>query len=117
MRISAPRGEISLDSLESEQIIVNVFAGNPDDEVTNQLDDRSPVRMNHQIMTDPLVVEFFNAYKDIDEWVKAQECSHIWTAKMPFDIQEGSHLIKISTTDMFKNEFTAYQIFEAKKSK
>ena len=114
MRISAPRGEISFDSLESEQIIVNVFAGNPDDEVTYQLDDRPPVRMNHQIMTDPLVVEFFNAYKDIDEWVKAQECSHIWTAKMPFDLQEGSHMIKISTTDMFNNEFTAYQIFNIK---
>jgi len=114
MRISAPRGELLLDSLENEQIIVNVFAGNPDDEVAYQLDDRPTVRMNHQPMADPLVVEFFNAYKDIDEWVKAQECSHIWTAKMPADLQEGSHIIKISTTDMFNNKFSAYQIFEIK---
>ena len=111
MRISAPRGEISLDSLEGEQIIVNVFAGNPDDEIIYQLDDRPPVRMNHQIMEDPLVVEFFSAYKDIDEWVKPGESTHMWTAKMPTDLQEGSHIIKISTSDMFNNEFTAYQIF------
>jgi len=112
MRISAPRGEISLDSLESEEIIVNVFAGNPGDEVTYQLDDGPPVRMTNQIMTDPLVVDFFNAYGDIDDWIKPKESSHIWTAKIPSDLHEGSHMLKIVTTDMFNNEFTAYQIFE-----
>jgi len=114
MRISAPRGDISLDSLENEQIIVNVFAGNPDDEVTYQLDDGPPVRMTNQIMTDPLVVDFFNAYSDIDDWVRPKESSHIWTAKIPTDLQEGSHILKISTTDMFNNEFTTYQIFNIK---
>ncbi len=114
MRISAPRGEIALDSLESEEIIVNVFAGNPDDQVTYQLDDGPPVGMTNQIMADPLVVEFFHAYSDIDDWVKPKESSHIWTAKMPPDITEGSHIIKISTTDMFNNEFTSYQIFNIK---
>lgn len=114
MRISAPRGELSLDSLEGEQIIVNVFAGNPGDDVTYQLNKRPPVRMKNQVMTDPLVVDFFSAYKDIDAWVKPSESSHIWTAKIPSDIGEGSHIIKISTTDMFNNEFTAYQIFNIK---
>jgi len=114
MRISAPYGEISLDSLESEEIIVNVFAGNPSDRVEYQLDDRSPVRMNHQVMEDPLVLDFFNAYKEIDDWVKPKECTHIWTAKMPADLAEGSHLLKITTTDIFNEKFTAYQIFEIK---
>ena len=85
--------------------------------MTYQLDDSPPVRMANQVMTDPLVVEFFNAYSDIDDWVKPMESSHIWTAKMPSDLREGSHILKIATTDMFNNEFFAYQIFEAKKSK
>ena len=82
--------------------------------VSNQLDVGPTVRMNHQFMADPLVVEFFKAYKDIDEWVKPKECSHIWTSKMPADLQEGSHILEITTTDMFGEKFRAFQIFEIK---
>lgn len=114
LRVSAPRGEISRDSLENEQIIVNVFAGNPDDLVEYQLDDGPAVKMNHQIMIDPLVREFYSAYKDIDEWVKPGESHHMWTAEMPLDMEEGSHILKVSTTDSFGHTFHAYQIFEVK---
>jgi len=114
MRISAPRGEINLDSLDDRKIIVNVFAGNPDDVVEYQLDDRPAVRMNNRLMEDPLVVEFFNAYKEIDQWVKPTNSSHMWTADLPLDIQAGSHILKVRTTDMFSNEFKAFQIFEVK---
>jgi hypothetical protein len=114
MRISAPRGKISLDSLGNEQIIVNVFAAHPDDPVKYQVDDGPPQRMTNQIMIDPLVADFFNAYTEIDEWVKPRESSHIWTAILPADLEPGSHLMKITTTDRFNNEYEAYQIFEIK---
>jgi len=37
--------------------------------------------------------------------------SHIWTAELPSDLQEGSHIIKTTTFDMLKRRYTAYQIF------
>jgi len=117
MRVSAPGSEISLDSLENEKIIVNVFAGHPDDIVVYQLDNRPPVKMKNEVMEDPLVANFFNEYKDIDEWVKPSKSSHIWVAKLPTDLEEGSHIIKTTTTDMFNNTFTAYQFFEVIKNK
>ena len=80
----------------------------------NETQNSNLVGDNQHADIHPLVVEFFSAYKDIDEWVKPSESTHMWTAKMPTDLQEGSHIIKISTTDMFNNEFTAYQIFNIK---
>jgi hypothetical protein len=116
MRISAPAMQFSRDSLEKEQIIVNVFAGNPNDLVEFQLDDNSPIKMNHQNMIDPLMVPYFDAFKEFDEWkVKPRESSHMWTAKLPTDLKVGSHKIKITITDMFGNVFIAYRIFEVKK--
>ncbi len=116
MRISSPQGEIPLDSLENQRIIVNVFAGNPNDKVVYQLDDRPAVDMNNEVMKDPLVISFFKAYKDIDSWVKPSTTSHMWTEKLPEDLKVGSHILKITTTDMFGKTFTAYRIFEVEKN-
>jgi len=113
MRISAPAIQFSKDSLEKEQVIVNVFAGNPNHNVEFQLDDNPPVKMNHQNMIDPLMVPYFDAFKEFDEWkVKPSESMHMWVAKLPADLKVGSHKLKITTTDMFGNEFTAHRIFE-----
>jgi hypothetical protein len=115
MRISAPQMQFSIDSLELEKIIVNVFAGHPDDIVEYDLDHHPPVKMNYKIMKDPLMVEFFNSHKQLDEWpVNASESTHMWIADLPDDLNEGSHKIKITTTDMFGNTFSAHRIFEIK---
>jgi hypothetical protein len=115
MRISAPEMQISLDSLEQEQIIVNVFAGNKDDKVEYQLDGRSPVKMNHKVMKDPLMDKYFDAFKEFDEWpVKPSESTHMWIANLPSDLEEGSHKLKVTTTDMFGKVFVANRIFEVK---
>lgn len=96
---------------------MNVFAGNKDDKVVYQLDGRSPVKMKHQNMIDPLMIPYFEAHKELDEWpVNPSESTHMWTAKLPADLKTGSHKLKITTTDMFGKEFVSHRIFEVVKN-
>ncbi len=59
------------------------------------------------------MVPYFDAFKEFDEWkVIPSESTHMWIAKLPVDLKEGSHKLKITATDMFGNEFTVHRIFE-----
>jgi len=113
MRINSPIGTLSQPDLKNREINVNVFTGTPGTIVTYELDDGPKVTMERKVMKDPfftkLVAENPDSYKD---WMEPTDCSHIWVAPLPGDLEPGNHRLEITAKDHQGNVFTAYRLFE-----
>ncbi len=59
-----------------------------------RIGEREPIEMVRQILPDPFVEELFarNAAV-VKPWVKAENSSHIWTARLPSDLAPGAHRV------------------------
>jgi len=113
MRINSPIGTLSQPDLKNREINVNVFTGTPGTIVTYELDDGPKVTMERKVMKDPfftkLVAENPDSFKD---WMEPTDCSHIWVAPLPGDLEPGNHRLEITAKDHQGNVFTAYRLFE-----
>lgn len=111
--ISSPRGTIDKYNLDSVIIAANFFNGNNLSELTCQIDDSTPVKMERTIMKDPFAEQYFVKnrrfyYKWADVWLSG----HIWTVKLPSDLNSALHKIVVIVKDEYGGEYKQVGIFE-----
>ena len=93
---------IAQDSVGSTDLVVNVFDGGPRTSVEYRIGARAAVRMQPQRRQDPFVKEVFARNRSTKKsWVKAEPCSHIWVARLPADLEAGTHCIRVHVTDEY----------------
>jgi hypothetical protein len=93
---------IAQDKAGATDLVVNVFDGGPRTSVDYQIGERAPVRMERERRIDPFVKEVFARNQSTKKsWVKAEPCSHLWVARLPPDLEAGTHCIKVRVTDEY----------------
>ena len=58
--------------------------------------ERAPVEMIRTARPDPFVEEVFARNEATKKpWVKADDCSHLWTARLPGDLEPGTYPVVV----------------------
>ncbi len=114
VRISAPAGTVSKDSLAGKEIVVNVFDGNEKTVVECRIDAGDPYIMSRQITMDPFFKHIYAENKDLYlSWINPMRSVHIWTAPLlPEQMEPGYHTISVKVTNQWGNVYQASRIFE-----
>jgi hypothetical protein len=104
---------IAQDNAGATDLLVNVFDGGPRTSVVYQIGERRPVRMERERRIDPFVKEVFARNQATKKsWVKAEPCSHLWVARLPADIEAGTHCIKVQVTDEYGRQHHDHLVLE-----
>jgi hypothetical protein len=83
-------------TLGAATLIANVFDGGPKTKVTMRIGDRPPIVMAPRSMPDPFVEDLFARNEATKKpWIKAEPSSHIWTARLPRDLEVGAHRVVV----------------------
>jgi hypothetical protein len=90
----------SQDRLGTTNVVVNFFDGGPRTTVAYRIGDHPPVSMRSERRTDPFVKEVFAKNRATKKpWADVEPCSHIWSARLPADLEAGSHCIEVCVID------------------
>jgi hypothetical protein len=96
---------IPQDMLCTTGVIVNVFDGGPRTIVEYQIGEFGPVTMQREIRPDPFVQEVFSRNQTTKKpWAEVEPCSHIWTARLPANLETGTHCIMVRVIDEYGRE-------------
>jgi hypothetical protein len=94
-------------------VVVNVFDGGPRTSVEYRIGNRAPVAMQRVVRPDPFVHEVFARNEATKKpWVKAEPCSHIFTARLPIDLEAGTHCVAVRVLDEYGREHRDHLIVE-----
>jgi C terminal of Calcineurin-like phosphoesterase/N terminal of Calcineurin-like phosphoesterase len=94
-------------------VIVNVFDGGPRTSVEYRIGDRAAVAMQRVTRSDPFVHEVFARNEATKKpWVKAEPCSHIFAARLPADLEAGTHRVNVRVLDEYGREHRDHLIVE-----
>jgi len=95
------------DALSASTLIANVFDGGDKTKVTMTIGDRAPVQMIRRARPDPFVEEVFARNEATKKaWVKAEISSHIWTARLPGDLEPGAYRVVVEATNEYGRRVT-----------
>ena len=98
---------ISRAAVGATSIIANVFDAGPKTKVAMTIGDRAPIEMTRKSMPDPFVAEVFVRNETTKKpWIKAELCSHIWTARLPADLGVGAHRIVVNAIGEYGDEMS-----------
>jgi hypothetical protein len=87
------------DALQASTVIANVFDGGEKTKVKMVIGDRAPIEMIRRARPDPFVQEVFARNEATKKsWVKAEDSSHIWTARLPSDLTPGTYPVVVEAT-------------------
>ena len=104
---------VSVDALYATEVIVNVFDGGPKTTVDLTIGKAPPIAMMREARPDPLAQELFARNEATKKpWVKAENSSHIWTARLPCDLEPGPHTLALTVRDEYGRDFTEHAIVE-----
>ena len=104
---------ISVDTLHATEVIVNVFDGGPKTKVALTIGKAAPIAMTRDARPDPLASELFARNEATKKpWVKAENSSHIWTARLPSDLEPGSHTLTVTVQDEYGRAFSERAVVE-----
>jgi hypothetical protein len=105
--------DASIENLYATEVIVNVFDGGPKTKVDLAIGGAAPIAMTPDRRADPLANELFTRNEATKKsWVKAEICSHIWTARLPDSLKPGTHTLKVVIQDEYGREFTECAVLE-----
>ena len=94
-------------------LVVNVFDGGPRTSVEYRIGGRAPVKMERVSRPDPFVEEVFARNEATKKpWVKAEPSSHIWSARLPGDLEAGTHCIAVRAIDEYGREHRDHLVVE-----
>jgi hypothetical protein len=86
-------------TLGAARLIANVFDGGPKTKVVMRIGERAPIEMTRQTQPDPFVAELYARNAAVKKpWVKAEISSHIWTGRLPADLEVGAHRVIVDAT-------------------
>ncbi len=95
------------DALSASTLIANVFDGGDKSKVTMTIGDRAPVAMTRRARPDPFVEEVFARNEATKKsWVKAEVSSHIWTARLPSDLEPGAYRVIVEAINEYGRPVT-----------
>ena len=118
--------DILVNSLDTTNVLVNVFNGSEKSIVEMQIDKSDVWQPLSQTMAcDPANMQLYDQgpyleatinEKPLDEvfgWKmdKPSNSNHFWTSDLPQDLSAGTHTLTIKTKDMFGNTYQAHRIF------
>ena len=90
---SSPIGRATLGAAT---LVANVFDGGPKTKVTMRIGERPPIEMSPSRMPDPFVEDLYARNEATKKpWIKAEISSHIWTARLPHDLDVGAHRVVV----------------------
>ena len=94
-------------SLGAANLVANVFDGGPKTKVVMRIGERAPIEMTRHAAPDPFVVEVFARNEATKKpWVKAENCSHLWTARLPADLAAGAHRVVVEAVTEYGDVVT-----------
>ncbi len=95
------------EALSASTLIANVFDGGDKTKVTMTIGDRAPVPMTRRARPDPFVEEVFARNEATKKsWVKAEVSSHIWTARLPGDLEPGAYRVIVEAINEYGGTVT-----------
>ena len=104
---------IAQDRVFATNVVVNFFDGGPRTTVEYRVGPRAPIKMERITRSDPFVEEVFARNEATKKaWVKAEPSSHIWTARLPSDLEAGTHCIAVRVVDEYGREHNDHLIVE-----
>jgi hypothetical protein len=90
-----------------------VFDGGPRASVKYRIGGRAPVPMQRVRRPDPFVEEVFARNEATKKpWVKAEPSSHIFSARLPGDLETGTHCVAVRAVDEYGREHRDHLIVE-----
>jgi hypothetical protein len=94
-------------------LVVNFFDGGPRTLVEYRIGSRAPVKMARVSRPDPFVEEVFARNESTKKpWVKAERSSHIFVARLPGDLEAGTHCIAVRAVDEYRREHRDHLVLE-----
>lgn len=106
-------GRLTTDQLGAADLLVNVFDGGPDTDVSFAVNGGEPIPMTRVNEPDPAAHELFARHKDVKKpWVEAEITSHLWRADLPTDLPPGTHTVAVTATDEFGATHTSHRVVE-----
>jgi len=104
---------IARDNVFATDVIVNVFDGGPRTKVEYRIGKRAPGAMTHDTRPDPFVQEVFARNEATKKpWVKADPSSHVWVARLPADLDAGTHCVQVRAVDEYGREHRDHLVVE-----
>jgi len=101
------------DGVAAASVVVNFFDGGPRSALEYRIGARAPVKMERVRRPDPFVEEVFARNEATKKpWVKAEPSSHIWSARLPADLEAGTHLIAVRAIDEYGREHRDRPVLE-----
>ena len=84
------------DALSASTLVANVFDGGEKTKVKMVIGDRAPVEMVRTARPDPFVQDVFARNEATKKaWVKANDSSHVWVARLPGDLKPGTYPVVV----------------------
>lgn len=113
LRISDPPANISIDSLSTHFIYVNVFDGNDKTKVEISIDNGTAIKMNQTIEIDPLLIRNKDVRHNRGGWQPGPvQSTHLWKVSYPENLSAGKHLIKATCLLQNGKEYSTIKVFE-----
>jgi 3',5'-cyclic AMP phosphodiesterase CpdA len=104
---------IPQDSAFATNLMVNFFDGGPRTLIEYRIGERAPVQMQRVPRPDPFVEEVYARNEATKKpWVKAERSSHIFTARLPGDLEPGTHRIAVRAVDEYGREHRDHLVLE-----
>ncbi len=89
-------------ALGASTLIANVFDAGDRTNVTMTIGDKPPVAMVRTPRPDPFVEEVFARNEATKKaWVKAENSSHVWTARLPADLAPGAYRVEVEAVNEY----------------
>jgi C terminal of Calcineurin-like phosphoesterase/N terminal of Calcineurin-like phosphoesterase/Calcineurin-like phosphoesterase len=96
---------IQQDRVCMTDVVVNVFDGGPHTVVEYRIGEFGPVTMRQETRPDPFIQAVFAKNQATKKpWAEVEPCSHIWVARLPADLQAGTHCIMVRVLDEYGHE-------------
>jgi 3',5'-cyclic AMP phosphodiesterase CpdA len=110
LRIELPSGTISEND---DEIVVNVFNSSKHFTVVAEIDENKTVELKNKPGKDPFMEKSFNTFRDdYKSWASPSVSTQLWKGKLPGNLSEGWHKLKITAHDEYGRSFTSYAVFE-----
>jgi hypothetical protein len=106
-------GRFSVEAVPAAEVLVNLFDGGPNSEVSFRIDDGPELPMTRVHRADPYVIEYFARNEDSKKsWLQPSPSSHLWSADLPDDLEAGTYTVSVRAIDEFGREHHAHSILE-----
>ncbi|MEJ0094308.1 MAG: calcineurin-like phosphoesterase C-terminal domain-containing protein [Methylocella sp.] len=101
------------ESVGATTLVVNFFDGGPKTKVDFRIGNGEARPMKLERRTDPFIEEVYGRNAaTIKPWVKPEPSSHIWTARLPADLESGAYSINVHVVDEYGRNHYDHLVLE-----